>query len=535
MSVLYYSAAHNVVVVKAIQWDVVPRIVGLKMLSTDQVAVPATLSNLQAMQVSGYDVPSPLEIDGYDWPIKEPWKPMPHQKTTAAFMALHPHAFCFNDPGTMKTLSCLWAADYLMQRHPETCLNRQLRALIVCPLSCVARVWAQHIYDHFLGRRTCTILHGDPEKRQKLLAQDVDFYIINHDGLRMGCPKTSREPLTGLARDIAERDDICLAIIDEASGYRDHTSWRSRAARRLLGQKEYFWLLTGSPTPQGPLDAYGLARLLGKTGESFTNYRARVMEKDPFKPFKWVPRAGAAKAVAELLRPAIRYNSDFLDLPPCTPEQREVPFSDEQAKAHKTLVRDAVLMVQSGATITAVNEAALRMKLIQVACGEIYDSEHVSHFLNPAPRIAEVKAIIDETPRKVVIFAPLTNALHLLYSKLTHYERAIINGATPRADRDSILLAFGKGNLRVLLADPATMSHGINDLVSASVVVWYAPTDRNELYTQGNKRVHRPGQRYPSKIIQLVSTKTEREIYKRLEAQASMQGLVLKLAEEGRR
>ena len=38
-------------------------------------------------------------------------------------------------------------------------------------------------------------------------------------------------------------------------------------------------------------------------------------------------RANAGETVARILSPAVRFNSDFLNLPPCTAEQREVAMS----------------------------------------------------------------------------------------------------------------------------------------------------------------------------------------------------------------
>jgi SNF2 family DNA or RNA helicase len=211
-----------------------------------------------------------------------------------------------------------------------------------------------------------------------------------------------------------------------------------------------------------------------------------------------------------------------------------VAMSTEQKHAWETLKKECVLAIKSGALVHAVNEAALRIKLIQVAAGCVYDQSHDSHDLSPTSRLAEVEAIISETDRKVVIFAPLTNVLNLLFKSLDRHERVILNGQTSVRDRAEILRKFGdkRNSLRILLADPACTSHGINDMVSASVAIWYAPTDKNELYRQGVKRLDRPGQTGPVKIIQLVSTKLEKEIYQRLDRNESMQGLVLKFAEE---
>ena len=529
---MLYSAKHNLVIIQTDEpLKLASAVEGAKRINGEHVAFPPTFGNLQAARRIGYQVLPPMELDGYDWPIKRPWLPLPHQKTTANFLCLHPRSFCFNDMGTMKTLSSLWAADYLMEMHRRK--GEKFRALVVAPLSILKVVWARAIFDHFLGRRKCVILHGAATKRRKLLEQDVDFYIINHDGLAVGYPSDRTRPIEGLAKDLRERNDIRLAIVDEAGAYRGHTTRRSRAARAIIGPREYLWLLTGTPTPNGPVDAYGLAKLVNNAnGESYSAYKNRVMMQ--VAQWKWVPRVGSAKAASDLLQPAVRFNSDFLDLPPCTPEQREVPLSKEQAQALKTLKQEAVLALKSGALVHAVNEAALRLKLIQVACGEVYDEHHVAHNLNPEPRLAELEAIIEETDRKVVVFAPLTSVLNMLSTKLKKWESCVVNGQVPLAERGRLFRRFGdkEDKLRVCFADPGAVAHGVNDLVTASVVVWYGPTDKGELYFQGNKRVDRPGQIGPTKIIQLVSTETEREIYKRLEGNQTMQGVILKLAEE---
>jgi len=65
-----------------------------------------TLNKLNIM-----NVPSPIRRD-YKWPGFH--KPMTHQIKTASFLTLNKKAFCFNEQGTGKTASCIWAADYLM-------------------------------------------------------------------------------------------------------------------------------------------------------------------------------------------------------------------------------------------------------------------------------------------------------------------------------------------------------------------------------------------------------------------------------------
>ena len=539
---MFYDARNNTLVYDTGQPNEVIRCsTGAELLTDTLVAVPATLMNMQGLARIGLTTPEPMTH--YDWPIKPGWTPLSHQKVTANHMVLHPKSFVFNEMGTMKTLSALWAADFIMRE--ENNRGHACRCLVVAPLSILSVVWGTAIFNHFIGRRTVVVLHGSAAKRQKLLERDVDFYIINPDGIAIGLPAQRGAPLTGLAADLAKRTDIQIAVVDEAGCYRIASTRRHKAARTLLAQRPYLWMLTGTPTPNGPFDAYGLARLVGLTGkDTAKSFKWRVMEPDPRdgSPWpKWIPRASSSETVHKLLQPAIRFSGDLLNLPPCTPEQREVQFSKEQAEAYKALKKFAVHVVETGEMVKAVNQAVLRMKLIQVAAGVVYgavrpDGTKPSISLNPHARIEEVRSIIEDTERKVIVFASLTNALIMLYEALKEFEREIINGEVPFNRRSDILRRFGdrEDKLRVLLLDPATVSHGVNELVSASVAIWYCPTDKSEHYQQGNKRIHRPGQTGPTKIIQLVSTAIEKAIYSRLEKSEDMQGVILKLVEDGK-
>lgn len=491
-------------------------------LHNGYLAVPINLYNMQVMRHFGAPV-IPIVDRDYDWPIRKPFRPREHQKLMTNFMVLHPRSFNLSDMGTMKTLSTLWACDYVMQRNPGT------KAVICAPLSILQRVWGDAITSHFLGRRTYTILHGSAERRRKLLNANTDFYIINHDGVGVGAVQGKKGVvLDGFAKELAERKDIQIVVIDEASAYRNGSTKRHKLMRAILGQRSYFWPLTGTPTSNGPLDAHGLARLVNNAfGESFNQYKKRVMYQ--LSQWVWVPRNGAYNEAHKLLQPSIRFDMrECTDVPPCTEQMRDVELSVEQARLIKELKRDLQLQLEKG-VVTAVNEASLRLKLIQISCGAIYDHDHHVTRVDASPRLAELRAVIEEAGRKVIIFTPLTSVVHLLYENLTEYSRAMINGEVPIRARDEIFQRFQNDtDPRLLIADPATMSHGL-DLFAASVVVWYGATDRTELYLQANRRIDRPGQVVPTTIVQLAATAVEREIFKRAANNISMQGAILDL------
>ena len=176
-------------------------------------------------------------------------------------------------------------------------------------------------------------------------------------------------------------------------------------------------------------------------------------------------------------------------------------------------------------------------KVLSLNVGDpnIFGFQPPAHMIDAVPRLAVLKEIIDNAPGKILCFVPLTSVVNLLYKELNkELSCAVVNGQTSAGDREGIFAAFQQGaDLRMLIADPGTMAHGL-DLYAAQTVVWYGPTDRTELYLQANRRAHRPGQRHPVTVVQIVGTALEREIYRRLETNENMQGVMLQAVRENK-
>ena len=525
----WFDQKHNVLIYpSAYTSNIQQAIPEARTVNGHYLAVPRTLRNCQVLRWFQYPVP-PI-MDNYDWPAPPGIKPYESQKITSNFLVTHPRSFCLSDMGTGKTNAVLWSADWLMRQSTE-----DFRALIIAPLSILQRVWGDAIFRNFLNRRSYQILHGSQEQRLAALEQKADFYIINFDGVGTGAHTKGRLELGGFSKALARRTDIRLAIVDEASAYKDSTTKRHRLARLIFGQKEYLWLATGTPTPSAPTEAYGLAKLVnGAMGKSFTNFKLDTMYQPFPNSFKWLPKKDGYEKARKLLTPAIRFElSQIWDGPEMTTQQREVPLTDQQKKLMADLKRDFVVRVKSGEPISAANEAAARQKFIQISLGAIYDSSHKSHLVDAKPRLDELKAVIREAPGKLLIFVPLTSVVELLYKELKEWTREIVNGNTSQKDRSRIFQDFQQeSEPRLLIADPGTMAHGL-DLFMAQTVVWYGVTDKTELYLQANKRAHRPGQKYPVTVVQLVSNALEREIYRRLESNTALQGALLDVVKKG--
>ena len=495
----------------------------LKVVSPAYFAVPNNLTSLQVMRYYNYEVPEVINEQNYDWPAEPGRKPWAHQRVMTNFMALHRRCFVLSDMGTGKTNSVLWTADYLMRQHePGT-----FRALIVAPLSTLDRVWGSAIFKNFLGKRTFGIMHGTPAQRSAVLAKRPDFGIINFEGVGTGAHTRRRFEIDGFSKELAEDDAIKLVIIDEASAYKDPSTLRHRIAREVLAKRDWLWVLTGTPTPTAPTDAYGLAKLVNNAwGKSKTGFKMETMIQ--VSQFVWKPKLDGYEKAAKLLSPSIRYDlKDVWDGPECVTQQRAVELTADQKRIMSDLKKSLQMTMKSGAVVSAINEVAARTKFLQISLGAIYGDEHKVHLADAKPRIAALNEILEEATGKFLIFAPFTSVVDLLAKELKHRNVAVVDGRTSEKERSKIFGEFqSEGGVQGIVAHLGAMAHGI-DLWMARTVIHYGTTDKAELYAQGNRRAHRPGQKYPVNVVQIVSNPLEIEIFRRLENNLSLQGSLL--------
>jgi len=476
------------------------------------VVAPHRLDEVRVLRNLGIKAPSPI-LHYYDWPGG--LTPYDHQRETAAFLTLNQRALVLNEIGTGKTQSALWAADYLIKTRQVS------KVLILSPLSTLERVWADGIFKGLIHRKFA-VLHGTAEKRLKRLSTDVDFYICNHDGFPIIAEKA-----------IGMFD---LIIVDEAAVYRNPQTQRFKLFRKWMDQNTTarLWLMTGTPTPNDPTDAWALAKLVNSPycTKTFTAFREQVMMK--IGQWKFVPRPESVDIVKHILQPAVRYTRDeCFDLPETIVQTRQVELTPEQRKHFTQMLRHFVTEAAAEGTITAVNEAVKVQKLVQIACGVAYGDDGQNIEIDCTPRINLVKEVIEEAGEKVILFVPLTGTLHMLEKELSkHFTVAVVNGEVSAPKRNKIFHDFQHGrDPQVLIAHPGTMAHGLT-LTTASTIIWYGPINSNEVYVQANGRIERIGKKRVSNVIHIEATDLEHKMYERLKNKQKLQGVLLDLIQE---
>lgn len=440
-----------------------------------------------------------MNLSEYTWPRPPGFTPFEHQKTTAEFLTTNRRAFCFNEQGTGKTASVIWAVDYLMT------IGLVKRVLVICPLSIMKSAWQNDLFK-FAIHRTVSVAYGAARKRKEIVEAGAEFVIINFDGVNI----VKKEIMVG---------GFDLIVVDEASAYKNAQTERWKDLRDLTKVIKGLWMLTGTPAAQSPVDAYGLAKLVNPTQVSpfFGQFRDTVMMK--LTMYKWIPKPTAELIVHKALQPAIRFEkADCLDLPPVTFVERDAPLTPQQIKFYNILKKQ-MMIEAAGEEVSAVNAAVQINKLLQIAGGAVYtDTGEVVEF-DVSSRLNVVQEVIEESSHKVLVFVPFTHTIELLEKHLTknNITCEVINGSVSVNKRSDIVKKFQEQTEpKVLIIQPKAASHGLT-LTAANTIIWYAPCTSVETYLQANARIDRPGQVNNMTVVHIKGSPIEAKMYTMLQ------------------
>jgi SNF2 family DNA or RNA helicase len=475
------------------------------------IAVKFTQESTKVLRNMGYDAPAPIHLF-YDWPGK--YKPFAHQRVMAEFLTMHRRCFNLSEMGVGKSAAALWAADYLMRT------GRVKKCLILSPLSTLERVWRNDCFDVLLHRVAVTV-YGTREKRLDALKTDADFFIMNHDGLG----------ISAVADAIRKNPDIDLIIVDEASMFRNHQTKKYKALTKMLRPDQRLWLLTGTPCPNAPTDAWALAKLVSphRVPQFFGSFQRTTMMN--ISQFKWVARPDAYSIAYDAMQPAVRFKkADCLDLPPVINMDRQATMSDEQRVMFQSMRANMQSDAKTG-PITAVNAADKINKLRQILCGAVKNPETGDYVVVPhQPRTDVLVEQIEAASAKVLVVVPFKGIIQSLEQELSkHHSVAVLNGDVSPKMRDKIIWDFkNTPDPHVLLCHPKVMAHGLN-LTEADTLIFYAPIYSNDEFQQVTERFNRAGQTRKMTIVRIAAHPVEWEIYKMVDNRKLTQDSILAL------
>ena len=314
-----------------------------------------------------------------------------------------------------------------------------------------------------------------------------------------------------------ESCDWDVLVADEGHRLKAPNGKTSKALGALAARDatKFSVALTGTPLPQGMLDAFGLARFVDESifGRSYTSFRARYTR--PAYPYErrapnavWFsPRGGPAEPYVtcneaefeKLLGPAMfRVRaSEVLDLPASLDHTVPVTLSSESSRIYREVEKDLIAEIEDGA-ITAANAMVKLLRLAQVTSGNVTDDIGGTRNVGEAKRDA-LRDLLSDLPESepVVVFTRFTADVDAVRGVAAEH-----GGSGELTGRANDLAAWQRGDFRVLAVNPQAGGVGV-DMTRAHYAVWYALPWGLAQYEQAKARLVRPGQKRNVEFITL--------------------------------
>lgn len=374
----------------------------------------------------------------------------PHQETSRKFLATHPRAYLGDEPRVGKTPAAIMAAKDVGAEV----------ITVACPAVMVG-TWQHEWYRWW------------PEFEGALEVVSYDRLIRMSAVTRMGAD---------------------LVILDEAHYCKNTTSKRTRASIALGRNATRTWLLSGTPMPNHPGELF--APLAGFWPEKLRalgvrNYEGWLNLTCNWKniqvgPRTWVPKVFSAKdpALVRGLIADIMLRRTFKEVS----GRDSIWWSTQTLEPTRAQIAEVAnsIVVGSGVDMEWLAERLERGEDLEGISDHIAKTRRIIGTIK-APMVAAVlrEELREDPARKVFVVGYHTDVLHILRSELQEFSPNVIEGSTPKWQRDVIVQQFQQQeSVRVLIGQHMAAGTGITldraTEVAMAEMVW-TPGDNQQV------------------------------------------------------
>jgi hypothetical protein len=447
-------------------------------------------------------------------PKKQPeniFNPRWWQEKGISFFLKKAAAGLFLAPGLGKTAIALFAF-YFLQR--KKVVNKML---VVSQKRIIYNVWRQEVEKWQLPFEVA-LVHGQSKdkhgktKKRRALESEADIYLINFEALEW----LLKQP----PRIVKEKFAGAMLVVDESSKLKGWTNTRTSAIKKLLPLFKRRYILSGSPTPNSMQDIFAqiflldMGDTLGRYIGDFRNEYFYTVENVLKNPQGVIVRRwndyelmeGAEDEIYKRLRKIVlRIPEEVVGLDPYIPLTREVVLPPGARKIYEEVEKEFIAWLASGNVLTAANAGVVTGKLRQIASGAVYFKTVQEAEAGEQVRVKKDYEVIhtekyDELEQLVAELRGLPALIAYEYDHerieiQKRFKCPAIYGGTSDRETETLIAQWNAGKLPVLLAHPASVSHGLNLQGTKAAVVFFTCGYNLDNHEQLIRRVWRQGQK----------------------------------------
>lgn len=380
--------------------------------------------------------------------------------------------------------------------YDDIVANPSHKWLVVCPLILIDNAWLPDAAEFVPEIATISCHATTPAKRLERLATPASIYVTNTESFVKYREHFDKMGFTG-------------CIIDESSGMKSPKSKVSKELVDFAQTLERFYLLSGTPAPNGEQEYYMQLKAVDFYGvqASYTQFKEYYFVNMSYNPQyeKLALRPDRKDELFSLIRKYALYvdKEDVLTTPGRTFHEVEFEMPAELKKHYNKLKNELYLEVQDGLTITAPSAAAKLNKLNQVTSGFVIDTQAVKEnkfyadnnatewYLLDYFRFKKLQDLLESDNirgEQVLIWANYRTEFELIKKAFGDRCRCVYGRTTITEKNESIRL-FKEGKVQYLIANPASADKGLT-LTNAHISIYFSLNWSYELFKQSMERIY---------------------------------------------
>ena len=365
--------------------------------------------------------------------------------------------------------------------------------LVVCPLILIENAWIPDAAEFIPEIKIVSCHASTPAKRIERINSDANIYVTNTESFVKYREHFDKLHLTG-------------CIIDESS---DMKSPKSKVSKELVDFAQTlkrFYLLSGTPAPNGEQEYYMQLKAVDYYGiqQSYTQFKEHYFVNMSYNPQfeKLALRPDKKDELFSLIRQYALYvdKEDVLTTPGRTFHEVEFEMPPELKKHYNKLKNELYIELGDGLQITAPSTAAKLNKLNQVTSGFVIDTQAVKEnkFYNEDRtelynlsdyRFAKLIDLLGEIgDEQVLIWANYKAEFKIIREALGDTCRCVY-GETSITEKNEAIRLFKEGKIQYLIANPASADKGLT-LTNAHISIYFSLNWSYELFKQSMERIY---------------------------------------------
>lgn len=377
--------------------------------------------------------------------------------------------------------------------YDDIVANPSHKWLVVCPLILIENAWIPDAAEFIPEIKIVSCHASTPAKRIERINSDANIYVTNTESFVKYREHFDKLHLTG-------------CIIDESS---DMKSPKSKVSKELVDFAQTlkrFYLLSGTPAPNGEQEYYMQLKAVDYYGiqQSYTQFKEHYFVNMSYNPQfeKLALRPDKKDELFSLIRQYALYvdKEDVLTTPGRTFHEVEFEMPPELKKHYNKLKNELYIELGDGLQITAPSTAAKLNKLNQVTSGFVIDTQAVKEnkFYNEdrtelynlsGYRFAKLIDLLGEIgDEQVLIWANYKAEFKIIREALGDTCRCVY-GETSITEKNEAIRLFKEGKIQYLIANPASADKGLT-LTNAHISIYFSLNWSYELFKQSMERIY---------------------------------------------